>query len=139
MPAADRYRPGIDGWVVESRRSLPPTSKIPEPRLHVSWWYGPDHGWGTTWGPLDPSVRVFATFGDATAAAARVGLPIGKAKGDETVIRKVDAAERDELDRVTGRLHRYAAEGLDHPDADLIIDACHNLADRLAESLEARR
>lgn len=27
----------------------------------VSYWYGPDNGWGTTWGGLDGSVAVWPT------------------------------------------------------------------------------
>lgn len=48
--------------------------QFPTPSEYYAWWYGPDHGWGTTWGGLDYSVHVFATRREATAAVRAQGL-----------------------------------------------------------------
>lgn len=90
---------------------------------HVAWWYGPEHGWGNTWGPLDGSVVVFELYGHALEAAGSVGLALGHSKHCETLIRKIEQAERDERDRVTKRLIEYDERGLDHPQAEQVIDA----------------
>lgn len=50
------YTPGCEGWVLRDE------VRYPAPRgLHVSWWYGPDHGFGTTYGSLGYSTAVFPT------------------------------------------------------------------------------
>lgn len=38
------------GWVVRSEADYP--RKDGGTRTHVSWWFGPDHGFGNTWGSL---------------------------------------------------------------------------------------
>ena len=58
-----RFYPDAKGWVVR----LTQTYKDRQP--HVSWWYGPNHGWGRTSGPLDYSVAVFDTKKEATQSA----------------------------------------------------------------------
>lgn len=57
------YTPDVTGFVVW---------KMHSGSDHRAYWYGPDSGWGTTYGPLDYSVRVFAT-----EAGARLRLPAG--------------------------------------------------------------
>lgn len=44
------------GWVMRDETTLTKTG-----RVHVSYWYGPNHGWGRTFGGLDYSVAVFPT------------------------------------------------------------------------------
>ena len=53
MTKGKHYEPGAAGWVIRSE------AVVDNGKKHVSWWYGPDHGWGTTWGGLDYSVRVW--------------------------------------------------------------------------------
>lgn len=57
-----RFSPSAKGWVVRLTSDT-----------HVSWWYGPQHGWGTTSGPLDYSVAVFPTKKEAVAQARQMG------------------------------------------------------------------
>lgn len=60
MSAGRHYHRGIAGFVVASKVEL--TSKATgEPVTHTSYWYGPDHGFGTTYGGLGYSTRVFAS------------------------------------------------------------------------------
>jgi hypothetical protein len=63
------FSPDAKGWVV---RSTNPSTG------HVSWWYGPDRGWGTTYGPLDHSVAVWRTKREATNAARLPTLTVEK-------------------------------------------------------------
>lgn len=55
------------GWVIRSELR-PPVVR----RAFATWWYGPDHGFGTTYGPLDSSVRVWPTRDGAEKAAREV-------------------------------------------------------------------
>lgn len=139
MPRVDRYRTGIEGWVVEDRRTLKRGDRSGTFE-HVAWWYGAGHGWGNTWGPLDGSVAVFDTFGDATSAAASVGLPIGHSKDRDTVIRPVEAAEQGARDRVAARLAEYERDGIpgDPDRAASIIEANRETLARLDEALAVR-
>lgn len=66
------------GFVVRGRFATPAKGDRPE-REHWSWWYGPDHGWGTTWGPLDYSVHVFASRPAARTAATSLLHPVRRA------------------------------------------------------------
>lgn len=52
-----RYKPGTDGWVIRHEHDIPTKSGVPL----VTWWFGPDHSWGRTFGPLDYSVEVYPT------------------------------------------------------------------------------
>lgn len=74
----------LDGWVVESRHML--TGKDGVAREHITYWYGPDHGFGTTSGALESSAPVWPTrkaaeqalrktFGSLTVAARRGYTP----------------------------------------------------------------
>jgi hypothetical protein len=51
------------GFLVEVRnRFIPrnaPKDSVGVEVESLSFWYGPNHGWGTTTGPLDSSVRVW--------------------------------------------------------------------------------
>lgn len=53
-------------WVMRDERLLTRRDRTEAP--HVSWWYGPDHGWGSTFGPLDFCVAKFPTRKAAEAA-----------------------------------------------------------------------
>lgn len=57
------------GFVVRSHTKF----KRPDGRdhSHTTWWYGPNHGWGTTFGGLDYSVEVFPSRQAANAAIAQ--------------------------------------------------------------------
>lgn len=134
----DRYRPGVEGWIVEDRRQV--GARDGSTFTHVAWWYGPQHGWGNTWGPLEPQacpVKVFPLYGDALAAAGSVGLALGHAKGRDTVIRKVEDAEQDYRDRVANRLAEYEERGIpgDEERARGIIDANRETLAWLDETL----
>jgi hypothetical protein len=68
-----RYRPGVEGWVVEDRRDMP--MKDGTTREHVTYWFGPDHGWGNTWASrLGSSIRVWPTLDAAFQAARSAGV-----------------------------------------------------------------
>lgn len=47
--AGKLYAPGARGWMVGH------TAPVSAGRVITSWWYGPDHGWGTTYGGLSHS------------------------------------------------------------------------------------
>ena len=112
------YRPGADGFVVEQIREMP--MKDGTTRIHSSYWFGPDHGWGNTWSDIPTSsIAVWPTVNAAFAALETGGL-LGR-KG--TTIRSVADAEADRRAAVVARLDRYLTEGLDHPQADEIIEA----------------
>lgn len=57
-PNVQGMRPDLtDGWVIYLRGG--PADDNPRAR---SYWYGPSHGWGRTWGNIDqPEVRVWRT------------------------------------------------------------------------------
>jgi hypothetical protein len=62
-----RYRPGANEWVIEDRM----IGFMKDGSDHLSFWYGSEHGWGTTYGSgslLDYSVAVFKTKADAERA-----------------------------------------------------------------------
>lgn len=46
------------GFVVRSSHVLT-SKKTGKPTSHTSWWYGPGHGFGTTFGTLDYCVALF--------------------------------------------------------------------------------
>lgn len=126
MSTSTRWSAGIVGWVVESRDSRHTKNGTP----HVSWWYGPDHGFGTTWGPLDGSTRVWARYDDAERDVLRTlgSASIGRSGKRETVIRRVEHAERDLL----SRLDAY------HARTDDALDSTHERAEQLRRSLASR-
>lgn len=76
------------GWVIEQARTYTiaqddGTTKEIE---YTSYWYGPNHGWGNTWGAsLDPErsycVVVFETRGAALQVASDFFGPMGGKKG----------------------------------------------------------
>lgn len=50
MAAARKPRVKMPGWII---RSVAEISRLDgSTREHVSWWYGPTHGWGTTYGSI---------------------------------------------------------------------------------------
>ena len=126
MSTSTRWSAGIVGWVVESRDSRHTKNGT----QHVSWWYGPDHGFGTTWGPLDESTRVWARYDDAERDVLRTlgSASIGRSGKRETVIRRVEHAERDLLPRLDAYLARTQ-------DDDSDVGA---RVDRLRRSLASR-
>ena len=46
-------------WVMRNERPI--VRKDGTKVAHVSWWYGPKHGWGRIFGPLGYSVEKFET------------------------------------------------------------------------------
>ena len=70
VPKERRYQSSLRrGWVVRSTARV--KRKDGREGILTSWWYGPRHGFSTTWGPLDYSVAVFATKEAAQDAVAR--------------------------------------------------------------------
>jgi len=65
------YYRGAKGWVVAH------TYVAPSGRALTSWWFGPDQGWGTTYGGLaHPGPQVWRTKHDAEMALRAVyGTP----------------------------------------------------------------
>jgi len=63
---AARYSGQTRGYVVQSVRDLPREDGTTF--RHVAYWYGADHAWGTTSGPLDYSVAVYPSHGAAVKA-----------------------------------------------------------------------
>lgn len=86
----ERYEHGIPGWV--GRIGRPGTND----RIRVSWWYGPDHGWGTTSGPLEYSTAVFATKAALVEAARKV---YGRTWAQTMTPVRVADAEEENFDR----------------------------------------
>lgn len=66
-------------YVVQSIKAYPATETKPA-WSHTGYWYGPDHGWGTTWGALDdPATRRFSSRAAAENALRKVyGEPIAR-------------------------------------------------------------
>lgn len=99
MSEEKRYEPGRAGWVIRWAVEVPQTG-----RTAVSYWYGPDHGWGQTWGGLDYSVAVFPTRKAAEVAWRSVYH--GRPRPGRGPIRVADAeaetAMRREAARVRG-------------------------------------
>jgi hypothetical protein len=98
------FSPDAKGWVV----------RMTSNSGHVSWWYGPDRGWGTTSGPLDYSVAVWNTKREATAAARRLRRP-GMA------VEKVGDAVSFAIEQCDQR--KASALAGNHPDRQRIADA----------------
>jgi hypothetical protein len=65
------YQPGARGWMVAH------TAPAPSGRVFTAWWYGPDHGWGQTFGGLaHPGPRVWPTKFEAEMALRSIyGTP----------------------------------------------------------------
>lgn len=83
----EHYKPGASGWVVRNSFDLwDGTRHVP----FVSWWYGPDHAYGTTSGALDYSVAVFPT---KRAAADAVRSTFGRLVASRHTIERVAEAE----------------------------------------------
>jgi hypothetical protein len=76
--SAEHYTKQSGGWLVKARYSG--TRKDGTPFEHFTYWYGPDHGWGTTSGPLDYSAAWFRTKADAEAALRSVYGNLGTAR-----------------------------------------------------------
>lgn len=95
------------GFVVRGRFVIPGKNGAPD-HEHHSWWYGPDHGWATTWGRLDYSVHVFATRTSARAALREAG--IGRASRHPVVMAVQDAVAF-EIDHAKERRAAAVAEG----------------------------
>lgn len=95
----EHFRPDAKGWVV--RRMHSTRGADGAMREHASWWYGADHGFGTTSGGLD-------YYG--------VPLPIGS-----KVMRVVDAVAY-ELERLEASRLRVL-EG-DRKDRQEIAESC---------------
>lgn len=53
-------------WVMRDARPITRRDGTEVP--HVSWWYGPDHGFGRSFGPLDFCVEKFSTRKEAETA-----------------------------------------------------------------------
>jgi len=69
--AGTPYTPGARGWMVAH------TYSASSGRALTSWWYGPCHGWGTTYGGLShPGPVVWPTkFAAEMAIRAIFGTP----------------------------------------------------------------
>lgn len=62
------------GFLVEIRSKFIPKNGPQVEVESVSFWYGPNHGWGTTSGDLDYSVRVWNSKTKVELAMKRVGM-----------------------------------------------------------------
>lgn len=125
---ARNFEPEAKGWVV--RRTYKYAGK-PE---HASWWYGADHGFGTTSGPLDYCVAMFRTKREgfeAIAALYGVPLPVG------TKVERVVDAVAFELERLAESRARVL-EG-DRQDKQQIADACERSIAYLRGERASRR
>lgn len=111
---ADRFHSLARGFVVAR------AGTVPSGREHTSWWYGPDHGWGTTSGPLDRSVALFASRAGARLAIQQAGVG-----GRGYRIIPVDAAIELELDEARSHVEWVLREDRpDRPDWTSIVDSC---------------
>jgi hypothetical protein len=92
------FSPDAKGWVVRWTTGTG----------HVGWWYGPDHGWGTTSGGLDYSVALWDTKREAVAAIRQLGPRRGLTpmKVADAVAFSIAECERRKADVLAG----------DHPD-----------------------
>lgn len=93
------YTPKTTGWIIEQTRTylFAQDAETTKEVTYVSYWYGPNHGWGNTWSAsLAYSVAVFPTMGAALKVAADFFGPMGGAKGMRA--RKVVNGELEEMD-----------------------------------------
>lgn len=71
-PRRRRYDRGAPGFVIASARTFT-SNATGEDVTHTSYWYGPRHGWGTTYGGLGYSTAVFASRPAAKRAYEEAG------------------------------------------------------------------
>jgi hypothetical protein len=92
--AGDKYEPGATGWMVGH------TATMPSGRVSTAWWFGPAHGWGTTYGGLGEhtGARVWRTKAQAEAAIRRVYRSLAHA--EVTGHRAMRVADAESLARI---------------------------------------
>lgn len=105
-----RYAPSCTGFVIEWVDAI----NVKDPaRPSISYWYGSDHVWGTTWGGLDLAA-VYASRPAARRAYESVRSWALKATG-VSIVRVSDVEARD------ARLEPYLSDPEGHagpPDLD---------------------
>lgn len=87
----EHYTPGCSGWVI--RDAIAASPHLKPGTVHVSWWYGPDHGWGVTYGTLSYSVAVFPTRKAAEQAYQSVYVTDGTMRRGRGRAQRVADAE----------------------------------------------